>query len=454
MLFAFSACLIGSTVTLLSAETSGLRDAPGAIDPFKLGGSGQKAQKAERLLLRAKSDYSAGDYWGCSRRLFSLINTDPRYEKMDEALYLLGNSFYQLGMKEAASRAYIHITRRYLTSRYIPEALIGLQRIAYERGDFNESLDFYRVLLRSSPPQELINISGYYAGMAYYKLGDYPRCLTAFQQTNEKSPYRGYILYTSALALLRMKDVPAAVAALERLEALPASDAEQRRLTDEARLSMGYIYYEIGRYEQATAAFARIPRRSALYPESLLAKGWAEAQGGRWESAAAALTELTLLFPNHSAAQEGLFLLGRCYTMLGQYAEAIAVFDRLIDNTPDVNRVTQTIEKVNEKIARDRERLEARQMELLRLESSLMADLEDAADETSVKRQEKERRLKSLAEERRELTEQLDRLDRLARETAVKEERRNWRAYAEYGKMRAAFLQQQEKNRFGGKGVQ
>ncbi len=227
-------------------------------------------------------------------------------------------------------------------------------------------------MMRGEPPQEVINRAAYFAGMAYYKIGDYPRCLTAFAAADEKSPFYPYILYNDALARLRMKDIDGAVRTFERLFELPPNSEDRRRVIEEGRLSLGYLYYELGNYAAAVQQFDRVNPGGSLYAQALLAKGWALSQTADWSGAAAALSELIRRFPGHSESQEGRFLLGRCLVNLERYDEAVKVYDQLIALSPEQKEVVSTVAKVNENIERERKRIEKQQMELLVAESRLL----------------------------------------------------------------------------------
>lgn len=418
------------------------------INPFKLQRRDAKREKAEKLFVQAESEYRAGKYWECSRKLLTLVDYQPDFARMDEAVFLLADCFYELKMTAAAAKLYKRVVQKYISSPLLAEALMGLQRIAFENNELQESLRYYQALTRGNPPQDIVNLAAYYAGMAYYKIDDYPRCLTALRTADARSPYYDYILYTTALALLRMKDVNGAVEAFDRLLQLPIIGDERRRVIDEARLSLGYLYYELGYYEQAVREFDRLSDTSPLRPAALLAKSWALTQINAWERAVPPLTELYSAFPEHESAQEGLFLLGRCYLKLQRYQEAMQVYDRLIEMFPEASQAITSVDKVNANIERERGRIEKRQMELLVLEGKLVDDLRAAGDGPSDDLNQRQRDLLSkITAERGELSAHLEQLNQLAAGTAVKEQRRNWRAYAEYGRSRAAFLQRQQERR-------
>ncbi|RPI03307.1 MAG: hypothetical protein EHM72_01840 [Calditrichaeota bacterium] len=423
-------------------------NAQAQVDPFHPHNAGIQTDKADHLFAKAEAEFQAGQYWQSSRRLITLIDAYPAFRRVDESLLLLANCLCELNMNQAAAKLYSRIVEKHISSPFVSDALLGLQRIAYNNGDWQESLKYHQVLLRGSPSQPLIDLTSYYAGMAYYKLLDFPKCVNVLRDASENSPYYDYILYTKAISLLRMKQIEASIATFNKLLLLPAVNDERLELLDEGHLSLGYLFYELGYYDQADDEFSKIPAGSSLRPAALLASAWSKVKRNSWQEAIIVLTELYRNFPSHELSQEGLFLLGRAYQMIGKYADAVIIYDRLIEIFPEEQKVITLVEKTNVSIEMERKRIEQRQIELLVLESRLIEDLNvephnDPATVDSSLAAELNALLLQATEERKDLSQRLDRLNSLAAKTAVQEKRRNWRAYAEYGKARAQFLQLQ-----------
>ncbi|RQW02678.1 tetratricopeptide repeat protein [candidate division KSB1 bacterium] len=418
------------------------------VDPFKIVKDEDLDKEASKIFDKALSLYRNAEYWQSSRELISLIDEYPNFSQTAQAVYTLANCLYELNMMEGAFKLYERIIKRHITSSYVPDALLGLQRIEYERDNYSASLDYYGTLTRGNPSTAIIDLANYYAGMAYYKLADYPRAVKVFSQVSAKSPYYDYVLYTLAISMLRMQSINPAIQVYMRLFDLPVINDERRQVIDEAHLTLGYLYYEIGYFDQAIEQFRAVSPSSSKFPHALLAMGWAASQKNDWLQAIPPLTELYTRYETSELTQEGLFLLGRSYLKLNRYDEAIRIYDHLIHIFPEQDQVILSIETINENIKLERQRIEKRQLELLVLEGNLVDDLNVNAQ---IKRrnlsQEQTVLLRDIQRERQELTEHLSQLDKLATMTMLREERRNWRAYAEYGKSRATFLKRQQERR-------
>lgn len=418
------------------------------VDPFKIVRDADPDKEAAKKLARALTLYRNADYWQSSRELISLVEDYPGFSQIAQAIFTLANTLYELNMTEGAFKLYERIIKRHITSSYVPDALLGLQRIEYDRDNYSASLDYYGTLTRGNPSAMILDVANYYAGMAYYKLADYPRAVRVFSAVSAKSPYYDYVLYTLAISMLRMQNINPAIEVFRRLFDLPVTSDDRRLVIDEGHLTLGYLYYEIDYFDQAIEHFRAVTPSSSNHPHALLAMGWAASQKNDWLQAIPPLTELYTRYETSDLTQEGLFLLGRSYLKLNRFEEAIRIYDHLIRIFPEQDEVILSIETINENIKLERQRIEKRQFELLVLEGNLVDDL-------SVNPQLKRRNLsqdqtvllRDIQRERQELAEHLAQLDKLATVMMLREERRNWRAYAEYGKSRATFLKRQQERR-------
>ncbi len=414
------------------------------INPFDIDKNNKEEKAAEKSFQRAMNAYRDGDYWQSSRELVALLDRYPYFSRADEAYFTLGNCLNELGMLEGAAKLYKHIIKKYIYSSYAPQALLGLQRVFYEKGEHSESLKYYKAAMRGNPSREIIDIANYYAGMSYYKLGDYPKSIVIFSDVSNKSPYYDYVLYSLAVSLLRMQRVNQAVEVFDKIFDLPIINDERRRVVNEAHLTLGYLYYELGYYDQAIDQFNMVTPGSDNYPAALLASGWSATQLKEWQRAIKPLTQLFAKYKQDEATQEGLFLLGRCYLKLSRFDEAIAIYDHLINLFQDSSAVITTVKQVNANIEQERKNIEKRQLELLALESKLVDDMNiNGIGEKSFSTEQADI-MRDIQRERQELETRLRQLDKLASATAIQEQRRNWRAYAEYGKIRASFLKRRQ----------
>ncbi len=404
---------------------------------------------SEKLHYEIKGLFEAGRYWECARDLIILIDFYPNYSKIDNAIFTLGECLYEVGLFQSATKMYRFLITKHIRSRYLGHALLGLQRIEYDRGDYGRCIEFYNAILRGSPKKNILNCAKYYAGLSHYQIKDYPRAIELLSGIEDDSPYYDYGLYTKGLSQLRMKKVKRAVKTLNEVLRLPIVNDERRSVVDETRLTLGYLYYELEYYNYALKQFLVVSSDHKNYQDALLAAGWAAVKLKYYGEAVGPLTDLLSRFPDNLYADEALFLLGRCYLKLEMYDEALKIYDHILELYPERNFLPVILHEVNQTLTDERQKAEKINLELLMLESRLLEVLPVGLDGTAPDHLKKEKKklkqirtslLERIQKERQNfkaITEQMDELEKMAE---IKESRRNWRAFAEYGKSRALFL--------------
>ncbi|MBN1996531.1 tetratricopeptide repeat protein [candidate division KSB1 bacterium] len=404
---------------------------------------------SEKLHYEINGLFEEGRYWECARDLIILIDFYPNYSKIDNAIFTLGECLYEVGLVQSAAKIYRFLIQKHIRSRYLGHALLGLQRIEYDRGDFGRCIEFYNAILRGSPKKDILNCAKYYAGLSYYQIKDYPKAIELLSDIENDSPYFDYGLYTKGLSLLRMKKVKRAVKALNDVLRLPVVNDERRSVVDETRLTLGYLYYELEYYNYALKQFLAVSSDHKNYQDALLAAGWAAVKMKYYGEAVGPLTDLLSQFPDNLYSDEALFLLGRCYLKLEMYDEALKIYDHILDLYPEKDFLPVILHEVNQTLADERQKAENINLELLMLESRLLEVLPIGMDGTAPDylKQEKKKLheirtslLERIQKERqsfKSITNQMDELEKMAK---LKESRKNWRAFAEYGKSRALFM--------------
>lgn len=416
--------------------------------------SSNQEETADAKYAAAIDHIENGRYWESARELITLIDLNPHYSKSDRTIFTLSDALYELHLLESSAKLYKYIVTKHVTSSLVPQALLGLQRIAYDRGDLQQCIEYHEAIMRGNPTGDLTNISNYYAGLAYYKLKDYPKSVQMLSKVKSASPYYDYTLYTLALAMLRMQKIHAALDQLDRICDLPITNDERRHVVDEAHLTIGYLYYELGYYEEAIEQFNAVSPTSERYQDVLLAQGWAATKLQDWQGAISPLTKLVANYDLNDVTQEGMFLLGRCYLKIGRFDEAINVYDHLVNIFPEKDKVNAMVSTVTSNLDEERDKIEKRKMELLVLETKLVNAFDfgnkNPAGQFNQERQEllqdQTTLLARIQKERQTLESLLTEVDNLKQVTSTKEQRRNWRAYAEYGKSRAMFLKRQQRH--------
>lgn len=428
-----------------------------AIVFFHFESSAQESQQARiekvssKMFFEAQQLYREGKYWDCARELSILLDFNPNYSHMDHALLTLGNCLYEVNLHEGAEKIYKFLLRKHVQSPFLPEAILGIERIQYDRENYRSCIEFFKILQRSNPSQQIINYACYYAGLAYYHLGDYPACNQTLELGNARSPYYEYTLYMRGVSLLHMKNIEHALDILKLLSESPPTNDERRKIVDDAHLTLGYVYYEMNYFKDALSHFRAVTPSSDIYPSALLAAGWAEANQQNWTEAASTLTTLFKKHKDSNVISEALFLLGRCYLKLGKYDNAVEIYEYLIDHHHDIQN-TPDNGNLQEKLLAEKKRIQKRKMELLSLESKLVKSIYNQTENKGYSSFEPAKSdinsthyelFRDIEKERKELTRLEAEIKDLEQQNKPVQSEHNWIAYAEYGITRAKFLKRQ-----------
>lgn len=419
--------------------------------PLQAQGSTEWKKSSEKLFSQARTSFLDEDYWEAARDLIILLDFNPGFHKGDEVVYMLAECLYEIGLTQGAGKLYEHLITRYLRSPLQPNALLGLERIEFDKQDWNRCLEYHQIIIRSSSPQTITDASHYFAGLSYYQLNDFPKAMESLLQVSIRSPWYPFSQYYLALSHMRMRHVPRAITILRSICDLPAESDQLRGLIDESRMTLGYLFYELEYYRQAYQQFILVSTSHTHHDAALLAAGWCQVQMGRIDAAITPLTHLLTYYPGTESTEEGLFLLGRCFMKLKRYDHAIRIYDLLIAMFPPEEQMPAITSEVQRALLDEGIELEKIKTNLLVMESEMIDTLPVQGDWPGIPdylQDERQRLLEArqgmlrrIEEERRKVDRLEAGMEKLRLTTRRKQSRMDWRAYAEFGKSRALFMQ-------------
>lgn len=223
---------------------------------------------------------------------------------------------------------------------------------------------------------------------------------------------------------------------------------ERKSLADAARLTLGYIYFELSDFDMAIKYLSQISTDFYDYPDALLALGWSLVKSENYQSALTGLRRLVSEYPDYYNLEEAHFLIGQCYLKLSYYDFAISEFNKVID-TVTITRDTSMVNRAKQDLTGPEEQTEKLKADLLVLESKLLdliplRMINDLPDSTKVLQrnlqQKREALTKQVLDELQKfqtLNKQIDDLQKRIEKAGMQ---KDWRSYAEYGKARALYL--------------
>jgi tetratricopeptide (TPR) repeat protein len=409
---------------------------------------------AKQIYRQAIDLFEEGSYWKCCRELIILMDFYAEFEDMDGVIYHIAECLYEEELNEAAVKMYKYLLQNHQDSKYYQKALYGIEKVNYRAERFKETLTVYYQILKVVDDKEILNASRYFAAQSHYYLKNYDTALEIFKQISNKSKFYDGALYTTALIYLRKKQIQISIDYFRKIISLPIISGERRRIVDDARLTLGYIYFELGLYPDARSLFSDIAEHHENYQDALLALGWANLKIGNYEATITPLLKLIDFFPGSANAEESYFLLGQAYIALKEYDKAINSYKTIVELFPNKLQNVSIIKKVNNSLEIEQSKIEELKVQVLIQESKLLTTLSltrpgDKSQNYLVKEHEKienfrENLITNLLRERDNLIFMKNQIDRLKKVAERKEKRKDWRGYAEYGISRALFLKEME----------
>jgi len=419
----------------------------------------KKADDQDKEIVRAANQilrggielYNEKAYWKSARELIIIMDYYPEYERLDEVIYYMAQCLFEEDLPTSATRMFKHLIKKYPQSPLIPAALLGLEKTYYNQQNYKMSLSIYFAILKQTPQdKELLNAACYYAGLSHFNLKNFDMAINVLKKIDDRSEYYDCALYTAALSYLKKSNVATAVDYFRKVISLPIISGERRNIVDNARLTLGYIYYELKSYEPAVRLLIDISDKHQYYQDALLASGWSYLKLEDHQNVIKHLKKLIKLFPDGENAEEAYFLLGQSYIALGEYDSAIESYQIIVDLYQDKAHLPNIISKVNNSLEQEEDRVEKLKVKVLIEESRLLDAIPLAGygkklpkhivEEKKQLKDFRENLISSLVVERDNLQMLQESIYTLKQLAERRERRKDWKGYAEYGISRALFL--------------
>lgn len=284
----------------------------------------------------------------------------------DNGDYLFSLALVELDRGDVAA-AEAHLTTTLTLEQRVDEANYYLGRIAEDREDYEQAIDFYSVV---GPVREMVQALQR-AGSIAHELGGHPRVSALFDLARQRHPDEAERLFVwQAQILAELDESRAALAAYttglevfpesvplrygravsyEEREDLPAAEADFRAIlaSDPNNVNtlnaLGYaLTLHSKRYAEAAELIERAIALTPGEPAILDSLGWVYFKQGRNHEALSLLKEAFHLFPDPEVAAH----LGEVLWALGRVDEATQVWRSALERSPEDPLVMGTLERL------------------------------------------------------------------------------------------------------------
>ncbi|MEW6431565.1 MAG: tetratricopeptide repeat protein [Myxococcota bacterium] len=300
--------------------------------------------------------YLLNDYNTAAVLFYDLVaNKDfqksPRYA---DALFYLSDSLYQQ-KNYLGARLYLKQLLSLKAGHY-KEALARYLEIAGRLNEFagiDDYINQARGLSGGALPPELT----YVYAKWLFRRGDLPledrvkRSQAIFSSLvqDQGGPFRLQSAYFIGVGHVKLKQWDQAIAQFKAIGAMPERDPKKDKEVKElADLSLGRVYFEVGRYDEAIDSYAKVPQQSYNFPDSLYEIAWAYVRKGELVRAKNATEVLLLVAEDSVLAPEAKILQGTLLQKLQKYEEAIDTYNQVINTYAPVRDEIDALLTVNQ----------------------------------------------------------------------------------------------------------
>lgn len=282
--------------------------------------------------------YLLNDYATAAVLFYDLVaNKDfQKSQRYPDALFYLADSLYQQ-KNYLGSRLYLRQLLQLRAGHY-KEALARYLEIAGRLNEFtgiDEYINQARGLSGGALPPELTYV---YAKWMFRRQDlsveeRVNRSRPIFQTLagDQSGPFHVQAAYFIGVGHVRLKEWDKALAQFLAVTQGAVRDDKERAVKELADLSMGRVYFEIGKYDDAIDRYARIPQQSENFPDSLYEIAWSYVRKGELERAKNATEVLLLVAEDSVLGPEAKILQGTLLQKLQKYDEAIDTYNQVIN---------------------------------------------------------------------------------------------------------------------------
>lgn len=282
--------------------------------------------------------YLLGDYASAAVLFYDLVtNKDfQASSRYSDALFYLADSLYQQ-KNYLGSRLYL---KQVLTLRqtHYREALARYLEIAGRLNEFSGIDDFIAQARGLSGGQLPPELSYVYAKWLFRRDDTpaeerIPRAQGVFQAlaADGTGPFRVQSAYFIGVGFVRLKQWDKAIEQFKAVAQLPMKDEKDKAVRELVDLSLGRVYFEVGKYDEAIDRYAQIPQQSSNFPDSLYEIAWGYVRKGELIKAKDATDILLMVAEDSVLAPEAKILQGTLLQKLQKYDDSIETYNQVIN---------------------------------------------------------------------------------------------------------------------------
>lgn len=309
----------------------------------------------EALLLQqyqdAEKQLALQDYQGASVKLYDLASSKEfqKHRLYPEALYKLADTLYRM-KNDLGARLYLRqVLALGVNAGHYKEALARYLEIAGRLNEF-AGVDEYVNQAKAISGGQLTSELNYFYGKWMFLRTDLSledrvqKAEATFTQlASYANPHQVQALYFLGVSAVRVKQWDKAIDRFKELTKLQPKGDQEARIVELANLSLGRVYFEVGKYDEAIERYRTIDHSSENFPDALYETAWAFVRKGDLPRARSTTEVLLLVAANSVLAPEAKILQGTLLQKLQKYDEAVDTYNQVINQYAPVRDEIQAL---------------------------------------------------------------------------------------------------------------
>lgn len=292
---------------------------------------------ADRRVLDAQVFFSLKNYEEAATVLLDVVEKYPNSRAYYDAVYLLGESLFQLRDYYSARHYFELSIKQQTNSKAEQTALQRLVEISLRTGNY-ENIESHLTRLANVPPHLLEPSVPYVRGKYLYFRDKLPEAASVFGAIPPTNPYYFQARYFLATIMVRNGDLATASTTFDAILKLQPPDNAAREIHDLSRLALGRILYERSQFDRAVDVYQSIPRQSKYFADAMYELAWTYIKSKDWQQAFRALDLLLLTNPDSKDAPELRLLMGNLNLRMSNFYLASDAFSKTRDEFEPVHR--------------------------------------------------------------------------------------------------------------------
>ena len=295
--------------------------------------------------------YKRKDFYKAAVKFKELTSLYPEYSKIARATFMTGQAYYSSGMYVDSAKAYKKVIDYYPDSDFVSNSLYRLELCSFKMERYSAAVAYYDQLLKNYPGSEFMEAATYFGGLSYYSLNEFGRAEQTFESIQPGSEFYGFSQYSIALCYLRegLRDktqaegAERAISQLGKVLEIKDKTAVSRALKGKTHVTLGQLYYELGRLDECQDEFESVPSKDGInYDDAQFGLGWTSIRRteltdnekeikGYFKKAARYMRRIIDHMPDSELQAEANLTLAHCYLGSGDFDKALNTYRYVID---------------------------------------------------------------------------------------------------------------------------